>query len=258
MSGFAQFGVGATEQIKKQQQIDKIRERRDIAAEATGKRKMSAVDKAIADAPKPPEVPLAERPVTPAQIQQFLGDDASTTSTKRARPTTKTKAKPANVDAPTDQDETDRRTAIQKYRGYYNGPHTQRFCDKIAPNDSWSLEQALSHLERVRGNCRASATLDLTATAVEHGLKGVEYVVHGLGLNPFKWQLVDRNGVRASQVFAANKDAPEFQPAMSEIGAECGLMLDANCYMRFGHAMFNFLNQFSDNAKRVSTSEPKQ
>jgi hypothetical protein len=241
-SSFSQFAVEATTAAKRAKKVDELKQRKSLSAEASGKTTKAQVispqdlpKSAVAD-----EVPFHKRPVSAEQVERVLG-----------------KRKPAatNVD---DDEESKRKLAIQKYRGYFNSPHTRQFCGD-APNDSWPLSVALAHLQRARDNADARSQLDLTAVAVEGAIKGAEFMVHSMGVNPFEWQLVNSDGVRASQVFRAHKDSPEFQPALDEVGAEIGLTFKANCYMRLGAALFGFLQGFSNEAKskkaRTSVAE---
>lgn len=237
-SGFDQFGVKNWDSKKTELKVEQVKARRKISAAASGKSEKGSSAPAVpTDVPsaavvatnKDAEVPFRKRPVSRDTAARLLGDKTASTAD--------------------DGDENDRRTAIRKYRAYYCSKHTNRFCSGVPPNDNWSLPVALANLERVRETSNAQAQLDLTPLAIEKCIVGAEYAVHTMGINPLDWQLIDKDGVRASQVFRANKDSEEFQPALDEVGAELGLALKSNCYMRLGHALYGFLQGFSDAAK---------
>jgi hypothetical protein len=241
--GFEQFSVDRTEEQRKQSLVDKKRAAAEINAEAKGS--------VLKHSKLPASVPLADRPVTPEQTKLFLGDDDSVASTAGKR------AKKHTVSADREQLERDRLNAIKKYRAYYSGEYLQRYCEGIAPSDSWSLAVAQNHLDRARANANAHGTLDLSATAVAGALKGAEYVVHTMGINPLDLVLVAPNGMRISDAFMQAKDSPELQPELQQVGAELGLAMEANCYARFGYKMYQFMIGFSEHAKgqRVKITE---
>lgn len=222
--GFSQFSVDNAAALKNNMAVDKVKARRAVNAEASGKRKPAAPAVAIAPAPQPtgPE-PIAKRPVSKETAKRLLSD----------------------TDKEAAADESDRKHAIKIYRGYWQSPHTRPFCGGKEPNENWSLPQAAAALSGARSTCEAQNALDLTGHAVEWGLRGLTYVTQDMGINPRGWQLRDRNGVSVADVFKAQKDSPAFQPALSEVGAEAGLVATQSCYTRLGFALWDLCEGFS-------------
>jgi hypothetical protein len=227
--GFAQFTVDNAAAMKKDIAVEKVKSRRAITAEASGKGKAKSVlpadlpQQATQLAPPPSEAITGKKPVSREQAKRVL----------------------SLADNEAIADESQRQLAIKKYRGYWQSPHTRAFCDNTPPNPNWNLPQAKANYERVRDTANAQQSLDLTAHLVEYGLRGLTYVTQDMGVNPRGWILRDRNGVGVADVFKAQKDSPAFQPALSEVGAEAGMAVTANCYSRLGMALFDLCEGFS-------------
>jgi hypothetical protein len=236
--GFGKFSVENAPALKQETAVGKVKARKAITAAASGKTK----EVAGIPIPSEPPVPFHKEPVTKEQAAKHklvLG-------------------KRGTVGAPADEqqqlDEAERQLAIKKYRGYFNGRHTRDFCGGVQPNDSWSTSQAKANLERVRDTANSQYQLDMTAKTVEMGLRAVTYVTHDMGINPRGW-ILKKGRHSVADEFVAHKDTAMFQPQLSEVGAEMGLVFSANCFARLGYSLFELCEGFSSAAHQSTITE---
>lgn len=239
--GFGKFSVDNAASLKQDAGVAKVKARKAITAAASGKTK--EVAGVPLENPVPP-TPFHKEPVTKEQASRHglvLG--------KRGRVG-------AHDNESAAAEESTRQLAIKKYRGYFNGRHTRDFCAGVAPNDAWTTAQAQANLDRVRDTASSQYQLDMTAKAVETGLRGLAYVTHDMGINPRGWILKTKQHSVADE-FAAHKDSQMFQPALTEVGAELGLMFNANCFARLGWSLFELCEGYSA-AAHQHNELPKQ
>lgn len=237
------FTTKAASSAKREDKIKKIQENKEIRSEATGKK----------DTPSTEYAP-GKRPVSKEQFEALVAaDESSQSKTKRARKSTNTVA---SMLSPNDPSLDKKRTeAMHKYRAYWNSPWTRHLCSNVEPSESWSAEEAIAHVQRVRSTANRAGGFDWAAQGVKLMLWMVELGIENHFVpNPLDWKLRDSSGLGVSHYYVkALQEDKELRQITAEIGAELGLVAETNLAMRAATRFFSLIQGFSDSCKSSSS-----
>lgn len=261
-AGLSQFTVSASAKADREGRLAKLKDNRDIRAEASGK-KNPIVDE-LKDATA--SVPLPNRPVTPDQIERVmaLADEGSTGSVsgtkKRGRPPKSAPAAAASGSAGSNDKR--RNEALKKYSAYFRSPHLHKYCDNVQPNGSWDEATAMANLQRVRSNINRNSAPDWVFYIMRLGFMGLERGVNmGYVPNLLNWNLQPNpvTGETLSGTFARTyAEDTELQELCAELGAEFGLVAEQGLAQRALTKLAGVVNRHSDeHNKRVRVAEPE-
>jgi len=254
ISGLSQFTVSNSAKTARDSKITKLKDNKDLRAEASGKK--NEIIENVKDAAA--SVPLPNRPVTPDQVDRVmaLADEGSTGSNsgkKRGRPPGKSGSEASSSSGSTKK----RSEAIKKYAAFYRNQHLNKYCDKIAPSDHWDEATAIGALARVRSNINRNSAQDWTVYILRFGFMGLERGInHGYIPNVFQWDLQPNpvTGETLAQSFMRQyREDPELQELAAELGAEFGLIAEAGLAQRAFTKLFGVAATHSEDnhTKRV-------